>query len=80
MGERKHSRILHPELSESVDAGKRKIVRALVTGAAFAAPLMASFSKDGLKFKTAEAASRRKAAKKKAAKKKAAKKKAKRKR
>jgi Na+/H+-dicarboxylate symporter len=67
---------LHPELKEKVDKSRRRIVQALVTGVAFAVPLMASFSKDGLKFQSAMAAGTKKKAKKKGpTKKKAAKKK-----
>jgi hypothetical protein len=73
---------LHPELKEKVDKSRRRIVQALVTGVAFAVPLMASFSKDGLKFQSAMAAGevgKEIAASKKKAKKKATKKKAKKK-
>jgi Na+/H+-dicarboxylate symporter len=66
---------LHPELKEKVDKSRRRIVQALVTGVAFAVPLMASFSKDGLMFQSAMAAGKKKATKKRPAKKKAAKKK-----
>ncbi len=59
---------LHPELLESIDKGRRKIVHALLTGAAFVVPVMASFSKDGLNF-TSEAAAAKKKTKKRAKKK-----------
>ena len=62
---------LHPEITEKVDKSKRSIVQARVTGVAFAVPLMASFSKDGLKFQSAMAAPmKKKKTKKKATKKK----------
>ena len=77
MADRKPHDILHPELSKNVDEKRRNIVMALVTGVAFAAPLMTSFTKDGLQFSTAKAqAPKKKATKKKATKKKAPKKKA----
>jgi hypothetical protein len=61
---------LHPELSKNVDDTRRKLLTALVTGVAFAAPLMASLTKDGLRFSTATASpSKKKATKKKASKK-----------
>jgi hypothetical protein len=63
---------VHPELIESVDEGKRRAVQALLTGVAFAVPLMASFEKDGLNFTSTATAGRKKAKKK--AKKKATKK------
>lgn len=46
---------LHPELSKKVDDKRRKLVTALVTGVAFAAPLMASLTTEGLRFSTASA-------------------------
>jgi hypothetical protein len=55
---------VHPELIESVDKGKRRVVQALLTGIAFAAPLMASFEKDGLKFTSTATAGKKKAKKK----------------
>ena len=56
---------LHPELSKNVDGSRRKLLTALVTGVAFAAPLMASLTKDGLRFATAAAGpSKKKATKK----------------
>ncbi len=61
---------LHPELSKNVDDTRRKLLTGLVTGVAFAAPLMASLTKDGLLFSTAAASpSKKKATKKKATKK-----------
>ena len=51
------------ELSENVDKSRRTIFRAMLTGAAFIAPLMASFSKDGLNFQGTPAAAARKKAK-----------------
>jgi len=46
---------LHPELSKNVDDKRRKLLTALVTGVAFAAPLMASLTQEGLRFSTASA-------------------------
>ena len=61
---------LHPEISKNVDDTRRKLLTGLVTGVAFAAPLMASLTKDGLLFSTAAASpSKKKATKKKATKK-----------
>lgn len=65
MSKDNHQNNLHPELSKNVDDKRRKLVTALVTGVAFAAPLMASLTKDGLRFSTAAAGpSKKKATKK----------------
>lgn len=56
---------LHPALAKNVDDKRRKLLTALVTGVAFAAPLMASLTKDGLRFSAAAAGpSKKKATKK----------------
>ena len=56
---------LHPEISKNVDDKRRKLLTALVTGVAFAAPLMASLTRDGLQFSTASASPTKKKATKK---------------
>lgn len=61
MHDRESRDVIHPDLTEHVDEGKRKVVTALLTGVAFAAPLMASFDKGSLKFtSTANAAKKEK--------------------
>lgn len=67
MKDHKSRDAIHSDLTDHVDESKRKVITALLTGAAFAAPLMVSFEKGAMKF--ASTANAKKAKKKKASKK-----------
>jgi hypothetical protein len=52
---RKNKAAREPEALEKIDEGRRTFIRRVAAGTAFAVPMVASFSTDGLHFNTAAA-------------------------